>query len=107
MTLTDTDLHDAKNPEDWVCGQGMNDRELTQIVQNHTGYPWFNGKAYVEYHGIDVNQDRIAELEAALTWYGAQVYLFANDTTEKADEADVALDQDGGKRARAALGDGA
>jgi hypothetical protein len=66
MTLTDTDLHDAKNPEDWVCGQGMNDRELTQIVQNHTGYPWFNGKAYVEYHGIDVNQARIAELEAAL-----------------------------------------
>ena len=55
----------------------------------------------------DIVQARIGDLEAALTWYGAQVYLFANDTTEKADEADVALDQDGGKRARAALGDGA
>ncbi|URC15540.1 hypothetical protein DB2_38 [Octadecabacter Antarctic DB virus 2] len=47
----------------------MNDRELTQIVQNHTGFPWFNGKAYVGYHGIDVGQphiERIAELEAAL-----------------------------------------
>jgi hypothetical protein len=47
----------------------MNDRELTQIVQNHTGRPWFNGKAYVDYHGIDVGQahiERIAELEAAL-----------------------------------------
>ena len=47
----------------------MNDRELTQIVQNHTGRPWFNGKAYVEYHGIDVGQariERIAALEAAL-----------------------------------------
>ena len=48
-------------------------------------------------------QARIAQLEAALAWYGEQVYLYANDTTEKADEADVALDQDGGKRARAAL----
>jgi hypothetical protein len=45
----------------------MNDRELTQIVQNHTGFPWFNGKAYVEYHGIKDSQARIAELEAALT----------------------------------------
>jgi hypothetical protein len=44
----------------------MNDRELTQIVQNHTGYPWFNGKAYAEYHGIDVDQARIAELKGAL-----------------------------------------
>jgi hypothetical protein len=46
---------------------------------------------------------RIAELEAVAKWYGEQVYLFANDTTEKADEAAVALDQDGGKRSRAAL----
>ena len=48
-------------------------------------------------------QARIAVLEAVVAWYGEQVYLYANDTTEKADEADVALDQDGGKKARAAL----
>jgi hypothetical protein len=45
----------------------------------------------------------IVELEAVVKWYGEQVYLFANDTTEKADEAAVALDRDGGKRSRAAL----
>jgi hypothetical protein len=56
-----------------------------------------------EYTRTDISQARIAQLEAAVEWYGEQVYLFANDTTGKADEADVALDQDGGKRARAAL----
>jgi hypothetical protein len=25
--------------------------EVIQIVQNHTGFPWFNGNAYVEYRG--------------------------------------------------------
>jgi hypothetical protein len=54
---------------------------------------------------IAANQARIAELEAVVAWYGEQVYIYANDTTERATEADVALDQDGGKRARAALGD--
>ena len=46
---------------------------------------------------------RIVELEAVVAWYGDQVYLYANDTTERAADADVALDQDGGKKARAAL----
>ena len=29
----------------------MTDDELTTIVQNHTGFPWFNGTAYAEYKG--------------------------------------------------------
>jgi hypothetical protein len=86
----------------------MNDRELTQIVQNHTGHPWFNGKAYVEHHGIDVGQaciERIAELEGALTWYAEHV----PDCRKTGLEGDVArgkLDRDGGSKARAALGCG-
>jgi hypothetical protein len=85
----------------------MNDRELTQIVQNHTGFPWFNGKAYVEHHGIDVGQariERIAELEGALTWYAAHVA----DCRKLGTVGDVArgkLDRDGGSKARAALVD--
>ena len=84
----------------------MTDRELMQIVQNHTGVPWFNGKAYVEYHGIKDAQARIAELKAALTWYAAHV----PDCRKTGLEGDVArgkLDRDGGSKARAALGDGA
>jgi hypothetical protein len=46
---------------------------------------------------------RIAKLEKALNWYGVQVYLYANGSTRKADEAAVELDQDGAKKARAAL----
>jgi hypothetical protein len=56
---------------------------------------------------VAASQARIAELEAVVAWYGEQVYIYANDTTERATEADVALDQDGGKRARAAFGNGA
>ena len=52
---------------------------------------------------IAAMRERATEIEAIVSWYGEQVHLFANDTTEKADEADVALDQDGGKRARAVL----
>jgi hypothetical protein len=51
----------------------MKDRELTQIVQNHTGVPWFNGKAYVEYHGIKDSQAKIAELEGLIGRYANNV----------------------------------
>ena len=46
---------------------------------------------------------RIAELEAALAWYKEQVYFFANGTTVRANEAAIVLEEDGGKKAFAAL----
>ena len=30
----------------------MTDEDLMRIVQNHTGFPWFNGMAFVENKGI-------------------------------------------------------
>ena len=48
-------------------------------------------------------RNRVSELSSTLAWYKEQVYIFANDTTEKADEAYNALEDDGGKKARTVL----
>jgi hypothetical protein len=70
---------------------------------------YYDAKAIIDAHQViyrearEEQRVRIAELEAVVDWYGEQVYLYANGTTEKAAEADVALDQDGGKRARETL----
>jgi hypothetical protein len=55
-----------------------------------------------EYTRSDVAQARIAELEAALTWYGEQARL-ARLIHSEGDEGRHAIDMDGGKRALAAL----
>jgi hypothetical protein len=56
-----------------------------------------------EYTRTDMAQARIKELEAALAWYKEQVYFFANGTTVRANEAAIVLEEDGGKKAFAAL----
>jgi hypothetical protein len=38
-----------------------------------------------------------------LAWYKEQVYFFANGTTVRANEAAIVLEEDGGKKAFAAL----
>ena len=53
--------------------------------------------------GVESTQARIAELEAALIGTQSKFIFFANDTTEKADEAYNALEDDGGKKAFAVL----
>lgn len=48
-------------------------------------------------------RERVAELEAALSWYAERVSEFSYATDQSADDAEELLDRDGGKIARAAL----
>ena len=48
-------------------------------------------------------RERVAKLEAALSWYAERVSEFSRATDQSADDAEELLDRDGGKIARAAL----
>ena len=48
-------------------------------------------------------RERVAELEAALSWYAERLSEFSRATDQSADDAEELLDRDGGKIARAAL----
>jgi len=42
---------DAKATRAKIHAIKLNRYELMQVVQNHTGFPWFNGRAYVDFFG--------------------------------------------------------
>jgi hypothetical protein len=56
-----------------------------------------------DYIRADIHEDRIKELEDALSWYEQTVRELATATDQRADQAKLALDSDRGKTARKAL----
>ena len=70
MTLTDTDLRDAKNPEDWVCGQGSCCELLPRLASEIEAGQAHNQELIAGIFAGQVREQnlevRIAELEWAL-----------------------------------------